>query len=118
MPTEKRKGDSASHGPRPSAPGLDLPIAMSKVVLQAWTDVGNEAVRFVWDRLQQDLQTQQEMLACTSIEELQRVQADFFVAAQKQYAAEAARMLDMLGQATASGIVASNAARRYDDVPL
>jgi hypothetical protein len=85
--------------------------------VQACMDMGTEAVRFVWDRLQQDIKTQQAMLACTSLEEMRKIQAAFFTAAQEQYTAETARMLDLMGKASTAGASAS-AKRKYDDVPL
>jgi hypothetical protein len=96
----------------------DSPMAVGSVVMQAWMDLGNEAIRFVWDRLQQDLETQKAVLACTSLEEVQKVQAAFFRSAQEQYAAEARKMLEMIGKATTAGMTATAAARRYNDVPL
>ncbi|MEY3309038.1 MAG: hypothetical protein RLZZ413_3076, partial [Pseudomonadota bacterium] len=38
--------------------------------------------------------------------------------AQAQYAAEAGRMLALMGRAAAAGLVGSAQARHYDDVPL
>jgi hypothetical protein len=100
----------------PSAAGS--PMAVGTVVMQAWMDMGTEAIRFVWDRLQQDLKTQRAVLACTSLEEVQKVQADFFKSAQEQYVAETGKMLEMIGNATTAGMAVSAQARRYDDVPL
>ncbi len=115
MQTNKPK-TAAPTGSRPS--GLGLPMTVGTVAVQAWMDMGTEAVRFVWDRLQQDLKTQQAMLACTSLEDMRKIQAEFFTATQEQYAAEAGKMLDLMGKATAAGLTAPAQARRYDDVPL
>lgn len=109
---------------KPAAPAqsmkaeMDLPMPVGTVAVQAWMDMGTEAVRFVWNRLQQDLKTQQAMLACTSLDEMRKIQAEFFTSAQEQYAAEAGKMLDLMGKASAAGLAASEKARRYDDVPL
>ncbi|MBL4930189.1 phasin family protein [Fuscibacter oryzae] len=97
---------------------LGLPMAVGSAAVQAWMDMGTEAVRFVCDRLQQDIKTQQAMLACTSLEEIRKVQVEFFTAAQDQYAAEAGKMLNLMGKAAAGGLTALPKARRYDDVPL
>jgi hypothetical protein len=97
---------------------MGLPIAVGTAAVQAWAEMGTEAVRFVRDRLQQDIKTQQAMLACTSLEEMRQVQSEFFTAAQEQYAAEAVKMLDLIGKAAASGLTDPATARRYDDVPL
>jgi len=45
------------------------------------------------------------MLNCTSLEALQKIQSEFFTAAQTQYTAEAAKMLSLMGNA-ASGLSA------------
>lgn len=118
MPANKPRTEDPTAPRSPELAAMGFPMAFGTVAVQAWTDMGTEAVRFVWDRLQQDIKTQKAMLACTSLEEMRKVQAGFFTAAQEQYAAEAGRMLDMIGKATASGLQASATARRYDDVPL
>lgn len=118
MPATKPKTQDKAE-PKPSGPAaMDVPMAVGAVAVQAWMDMGTEAVRFVWDRLQQDMQTQQAMLACKSLEDLRRIQAEFFTNAQKEYTAEAGKMLDLMGKATASGLTASAKGRGYDDVPL
>jgi hypothetical protein len=121
MPDQKPKTESPAASRQSGLTGIGAPMAVGTVAVQAWVDIGAEAVRFVWDRLQQDIKIQQAMLACTSLEEMQTVQAAFFTAAQEQYTAEAGKMLDLMGKA-ASGLTASasasTTARRYDDVPL
>lgn len=118
MPANKPKTEDPT-GPQPSGMvGLGLPMALGAVAVHAWMDMGTEALQFVRDRLQQDIKTQQAMLGCTSLEELRRIPAEFFTAAQEQYAAEAGRMLDLMGRAVVSGLAVSAKARRYDDVPL
>lgn len=114
MPAKKPKTEAQPSG----LAGSGFPMMAGSAAAQVWMDMGTEAVRFVWERLQQDIKTQQALLACTSLEEMQKVQAAFFTAAQEQYAAEAAKMLDLMGKAAASGMAGSPTARRYDDVPL
>jgi len=79
--------------------------------------MGAEMVRFLRDRVQQDIKAQQAMLACANLVEIQQIQAQYFIAAQEQYAAETVKMLDLIGRAASFGMTASTA-RRYDDVPL
>ncbi len=118
MPASEPKTQD-SIGTQPSGlAGEGLPLTVGTVVAQAWMDIGSEAVRFVWDRLQQDIKTQTAMLACKNVEDLQKLQAEFFAAAQEQYAAEAGKMLALVGKATVAGLKTSAKARRYDDVPL
>ena len=95
-----------------------LPLAVGSVAAQAWMELGTEAVRFLWNRLQHDMKTQQAMLACKNLDELRAVQVEFLTAAQKQYAEEAGKMLDLLGATAAKGWSVSGVKRRYDDVPL
>lgn len=118
MPANKQKTEESARTQPSGMAGTGLPMAVGSAAVQAWTDMGTEAVRFVWDRLQQDLKTQQAMLACTSLEEMRKIQAEFFTAAQEQYTAEAAKMLDLMAKATPMGLAAKAKARRYDDVPL
>ena len=115
MPAKTPKTETS---PAPDLSGMGLPMAVGTAAVQTWMDMGSEALRFVWDRWQQDIKTQQAMLACTSLEEMRKIQTEFFTAAQEQYAAEAAKMLDLMNKAAVSGLTASSTKRRYDDVPL
>lgn len=95
-----------------------LPLVVGRVATQAWMELGTEAVRFHWIRLQQDMKTPQAILACKSLDELRAVQLEFLTAAQQQYAAEAGKMLDLLGSTAVKGFSVSGLTRRFDDVPL
>ena len=114
--TSKATAETASRTVEPF--GTGLPLAAGAVAIQAWSEVGTEALRFLWDRLQQDVRTQNALLACTSLEELRQVQTEFFTSAQQQYADEARKLFEILARSTAEGLQASSGARRYDDVPL
>ena len=118
MPAKTSKNAEPSAFARTGAAGIGDPMTAGSAVVQAWMAMGAESVRFVWDRLQQDIKTQQAMLACTNIDEMQKIQAEFFAAAQEQYAAEAGKMLELMRNAAVAGLPASKGARRYDDVPL
>ena len=118
MPQTTPKTEGLVATPHPGFAGMGLPVAVGTLAVQAWMNMGTEAMRFLWDRLQQDIKTQQAMLASTSLEEMRTIQAGFFTAAQDHYAAEARKMLDLMGKATAAGLTATAKARRYDDVPL
>jgi hypothetical protein len=118
MPANKPTTESPAEAAKLGNAGIDSPLAVGTVAIQAWADVGAEAVRFVWDRLQQDLKTQQAMLACTSLEEMRTIQAAFFRSAQEQYATESSKMLEMMGKAATAGLSAAGKGRRYDDVPV
>lgn len=117
MPANKPRAQDPTAPATPGPAAAGFPAAAGTAALQAWAEMGVEAVRFVQDRLQQDLKTQQALLACTSLDEMQKIQTAFFAAAQEQYAAEAVKMMDLMGKA-AAGLTAPTPARRYDDVPL
>jgi hypothetical protein len=118
MKASKPKTETSTGKDGSAASAMSAPMAVGNAAMQAWMEMGGEVVRFVWDRLQQDIKTQQAMLACTSLEEIQVVQAEFFKAAQKQYIAETQRMLEMFGKAATAVVAPAAEARRYDDVPL
>lgn len=112
------KTEDATELVTPVAAASGLPMAVGALAVQAWADMGTEAVRFVCDRLEQDFKTQQAMLACASMDDLRKIQTAFFAAAREQYAAETVRLLDLIGKAALSGLTTATTARRYDDVPL
>ena len=114
MPETQTPADTAHAAP----PGLHGPAATGQVAVQAWLDMGTEVARFLWDRVQHDIKTQQALIGCTSLQEIQKIQTEFLTAAQAQYAAEAGKMLALMGKAAAAGLAASAQGRRYDDVPL
>jgi hypothetical protein len=118
MPAKMPTDEARDRPTKASSSAPKAPWAVGSIALQAWADVGAEAVRFVWDRLQQDIETQQAMLVCTSLDQIRAIQAEFFRAAQEQYTTEAGKMLDMMGKATTAGLAATAKGRRYDDVPL
>lgn len=118
MPANTPETQTASETKPSAAPGQQGPAATGQVALQAWMDMGTEVAQFLWDRLQQDFKTQQALIGCTSLQEMQTIQTAYFTLAQAQYAAEAGRMLALMGRAAAAGLVGSAQARHYDDVPL
>jgi hypothetical protein len=118
MPANRQKTKAPTEKQDSGLAGLELPLAAGQVAIQAWMNIGTEAVRFVWNRLQRDMETQQALLACKSLDDMRKVQAEFFTSAQQEYAAEAGKMLDLMGKASTAALAASAKARRYDDVPL
>jgi hypothetical protein len=114
MPEPETKAETTNVVP----PGLHSPAATGQGAVQVWMDMGTEVARFLWDRVQQDIKTQQALLGCTSLQEIQKIQTAYVTAAQAQYAAEAGKMLALMGRAAAAGLAASAKGRRYDDVPL
>lgn len=86
------------------------PAVVGAVAMQIWLEMGAEALRFVRDRWQQDIKTQQALLRCTTLDDVRAVQTEFMVALQAQYANEASTMMGIFTKAAG--------ARGYDDVPL
>lgn len=118
MPAEKQTTENATPHQSPQSAAMELSIAVGTAAVEAWAKMGTETVRFAWERIEQDIKTQEAMLACTSLEEMHQVRADFMAAAREDYAAQTVKMLGLMGKAGLSGLKASKAARRYDDVPL
>ncbi|MDA0962119.1 MAG: phasin family protein [Proteobacteria bacterium] len=85
-----------------------------------FAEIMTESMRFFTQRLQQDLETQQALLACTTPADLMRVQADFFGKAVEDYGTEAARMAELVTKAAGQpmAMVQTGQKRDYDDVPL
>lgn len=79
MPANKRTTEDSRPPRPPELVANGLPIAVGTAAVQAWAEMGAEAVRFVWYRLQKDIKTQQAMLACTSPGEMRQIQSEYFV---------------------------------------
>ena len=114
MPAPRKATEKAGET---TAPVLDSPLSLGATALQAWMDLGTEAIRFAADRLQQDIATQEAILACTSLEEMRKIQAEFFKSTHTQYTREARKMQDMMVKAATGGLK-TLPNRRYDDIPL
>lgn len=78
--------------------------------------MGSETLQFFAARMQQDVATQQAILTCKTMEDLQKVQADFYKTAMEDYRCATERMMSIL-LAGAPAATASTK-RGYDDVPL
>lgn len=118
MPRYTQKTENQPTTAKSVMAGLDLPMAVSAVAAQAWLNMGTELARFALERLQQDIEAQKLLMTCTSLEDLQKFRAQYLALAQAQYAAEAAKLLALMGNVAAAGLVGATSARRYDDVPV
>lgn len=118
MAAKSSKAEPAHAAVPAGIAGAGLAMSVGSLAAQAWMDFGAEAARFAWDRLQQEIKTQQAMLSCTTLDEVRTIHANFVTTAQGQYAAEARKLLEMMQQAATSGLTIASTARRYDDVPL
>ncbi|WP_022705672.1 phasin family protein [Pseudorhodobacter ferrugineus] len=93
---------------------------MNDPQLKAWSDLGAEMMQFAASRIQRDLEAQKAMLACKSLEDLQKVQAEFYSEAIKDYNAQIQRTMQVMSGAAKMQVDAavSSTKRGYDDVPL
>jgi hypothetical protein len=62
---------------------------------EAMSGLGSEAVRFLAERVQEDVALPQRLLHAGSIEEARHIQAQFFQTAIDQYTAETGRMVEL-----------------------
>lgn len=73
----------------------------------AWTEMINdmraEVSSFVVDRIREDVKTQQDIMNCKTIADVQRVQGEFMEKAMKQYQAETHKLL-AIGKASQASI--------------
>lgn len=105
------KSKSQSAKPPETNPMADVMTAITPMAAEAWQDIMRESARFMTERLQKDLETQQAMLACKSPAELLQLQAEFYQNTLSDYSQEATRMLKLMSKA-------GGASRGYDDIPL
>lgn len=115
MATSTKKSEDTDPGAAVAAAWVAL-NPMGKI----WLDVMSESVRFLSERLEQDVETQKAMLACKEPAELMKLQAEFYRTAVEQYTAEATNMLEIMQKSMAGSVKAASSglARRYDDIPL
>ncbi|MGK7652795.1 MULTISPECIES: phasin family protein [unclassified Roseovarius] len=94
--------------------------AFSPVAATAWMEIMQESMRFMNARLQEDMEVQRAMLACTTPQELMKVQTDFCRKAMADYTEETQRMMRKMGLAVE--VTAEKAkpkpGRDLDDVPV
>jgi hypothetical protein len=62
---------------------------------EAMSGLGGEVMRFLTERVQQDVATQQKLLHATSLDEVRHIQAEFVQKAIDQYTAETGRMVEI-----------------------
>ena len=75
--------------------GFGNMMAMNAAWMEAVSDIGAEVVGFVADRIQEDIKTQQKILQCKDMAELQGIQAEFFQKAIDQYQAETGKLVEL-----------------------
>ena len=95
-------------------------MAINPIASKGWLDIMSESARFMTDRLRQDLNTQQAMLACKTPAELLKVQSEFYTSTMKDYSEQFTRLCEMMSKATNDTLddARSGHSRKYDDIPL
>ena len=93
---------------------------MQETAFKSWFDMGLEALQFASNGLQKCVETQQAMLGCKSLEDFQKVQADFYSSAIEDYQAQVARMMGTISATKVAGLGGAipSTKRGYDDVPV
>lgn len=93
---------------------------MNDPQLKAWSDLGAEMMKFAATRIQRDLEAQKAMLACKSVEDLQKVQAQFYSEAVADYRAQIQHAMEVMSHAAKKQVdtAVMTTKRGYDDVPL
>ncbi len=86
--------------------------------MQNWLEMVNEGVQFVVTRVQQDLEFQQSLLSCRNLEDLQRIQGDFYRKTMEHYSTESSRIMDRLSNSKSGPAAMGATKRRFDDVPI
>lgn len=112
-----KSSDKTTGGTAPTTAPLDL---TGGAALKAWSEMGAEGLRFVTARMQHGMEAQKAMIACKGIDDLQKVQAEFYAKAVADYQAEVARLMALMSAPATGGQAATSipTKRRYDDVPL
>jgi len=67
----------------------------SASMLTGVTEMQKEIAGFVSERIRQDLETQQELLKCRTLDEVREVQSRFFRTTLDQYSAEATKLMQL-----------------------
>lgn len=73
-------------------------------MIEGVTLVQREIADFVSQRIRQDMETQQELLRCRSLDEMRDLQTRFFRTALDQYSAEATRLMRLGGEVIAKSL--------------
>ena len=93
---------------------------MGETAFKSWFDMGLEALQFASSRLQECVEAQTAMMACKTIEDFQKVQADFYSNALDDYRSQVARMMGAFSATRVPGLDGGmpKMKRGYDDVPI
>ena len=93
---------------------------MHETAFKAWFDMGLEALQFASSGLQKCVEAQSAMMACKTLEDFQKAQANLYTNALEDYRAQVARMMGNISATKVAGLggAVPKMKRGYDDVPL
>lgn len=121
MTTSKKKTPETADKTDPAGAGMAAAMAaFSPGATTAWFEIMQESMRFMTERLQEDMETQRAMLACRTPQDLMQVQSEFYKKAFAQYTEETQRIMKMMGVAAKASAteVGPKTKRDFDDVPV
>lgn len=75
--------------------GLDTMTWMGTDWMERMTDLGNEFLQFLAERIQKDVELQHRLLHCKDVAELHKTQAEFMQTAIDRYTEETGRLIEM-----------------------
>jgi hypothetical protein len=75
--------------------GLGNLMGMNSEWFEAIGKMQAEVARFIANRLEDDVKTQQQLLQCKTVSDLQHVQAQFIQRAMDQYQEETGKLVEM-----------------------
>ena len=67
---------------------------MGTAWVEAMSEMGSELASFVAERIREDVKTQQAILHCKSLSEMQEIQANFMERAYVQYTVETGKLIE------------------------
>lgn len=121
MTKPSNKIRNTASGPESAATNTMMAFSpMQETAFKAWFDMGLEALQFASSGLQKCVETQQAMMGCKTLEDFQKVQADFYSSALEDYRARVGRMMGTMSATKVAGLGGAmpSMKRGYDDVPL
>ena len=87
--------ESIAAATRTQQQAVELMERASASMLTGMAEMQKEVAGFVSERIRQDLETQQELLRCRTLDELREVQSRFFRTTLDQYSAEATKLMQL-----------------------
>jgi hypothetical protein len=81
--------------------GFGSIVNMSTEWIETLSSMGAEITTFAAERIKEDVQTQQKIMQCKNMTEVQRVQAKFIQKALNQYQEETGKLIEMSTKAFA-----------------